>query len=194
MNQMKIPIYDQGKTDKQYDQVITEALELAMRKNGDYGSSWTAFRPSSLTSQIFAKAWRIRSIQEAGEQRVKDSLRSELIGILNYSAMALCIMEPGVAMDFELSPERQRELMTEVTTVAKRLMQEKNHDYGEAWRIVPISALVDLMVVRLFRMMHIESNGGVVKHSEGLDANYRDLLNYAVFAIIRIDEGTDPMK
>lgn len=191
---MSIVAYDQNRTNEQHDKVTSEALKLARDKNDDYGSSWTILRLSSVTAQAFAKALRIRSIQDAGKQEVADSIRSDFIGIMNYAAMGLALMEPNIANDFHLSKERQNELLTNAMSKARALMIKKNHDYGEAFRIFEISALLDLILQRLVRMKAMHERNGMTKVSEGLDQNYCDLINYAVFCVIRLDEGADQMK
>lgn len=197
LNPTTMPIikYDQELTNKQYDKVMEEALTFVIKKNSDYGSSWTIMRPTSLTDQIYAKLLRIRSIQEAGKQLVQDSLRDEFLGVLNYSIMALSILKPNVASSFDLTKERLQELFSAAIAEARALMQKKNHDYGEAFRAVRISALVDMMLMKALRLKSIESNDGRVQVSEGVEANYYDILNYATFCLIRIDnDKIDPRK
>ncbi len=155
---MPVTNYDQDLTNSQYDQITKGALEFALAKDGDYGSSWTIMRKSGFTDQIYAKLLRIRSIQEAGTQLVKDDLRGEFLAVLNYSIMAISVMEPGVANDFKLTKERLNELFGKVIREARDLMQKKNHDYGEAFRVMRISSLVDMMLMRILRMISIESN------------------------------------
>lgn len=192
---MPIIKYDQELTNTQYDKVMQEALEFVIKKNVDYKSSWTIMRPTSLTDQIYAKLLRIRSIQEAGKQLVKDGLREEFLGVLNYSIMALSILKPDVANNFSLTQKRIQKLFSVSIAEARELMQRKNHDYGEAFRAVRISALVDMMLMKALRLISIESNGGQTKVSEGIDANYYDLVNYAAFCVMRIDnDKIDPMK
>lgn len=173
-------------TSKQYDEVIHECRTLFSNKMQDYGSAWRILRLSSLTDQIFIKAQRTRSLQQKQERRVEEGERSEFIGIINYSIMALIQLEKGVAEQADLDLEKALELYDHQFTVCKQLMMDKNHDYGEAWRDMRVSSLTDLILQKLLRVKQIEDNQGVTKVSEGLEANYQDMVNYAVFAMIHL--------
>ncbi|MFD0862275.1 DUF1599 domain-containing protein [Sungkyunkwania multivorans] len=177
-------------TSKQYDKVIEHCRELFNNKMKDYGSAWRILRLPSLTDQIFIKAQRIRSLQENKERKVDEGEASEFIGIINYSIMALIQLEKGIAEQPDLSASEATELYDKHVAVTKQLMEDKNHDYGEAWREMRISSLTDLILQKLLRVKQIEDNKGKTIVSEGLDANYQDMVNYAVFALILLGENT----
>lgn len=172
----------------QYDAVVDECLSLFAQKAHDYGTAWRILRVPSLTDQILIKAQRIRTLQEVGESKVGEGVRPELIGIINYAAMALVQMERGVvdAPDIDAATATQ-EVRTRIEQ-ARDLMQRKNHDYGEAWRSMRVSSLVDLILMKLLRIKQIEDNKGNTLVSEGIDANFLDIVNYGVFAMIQLNE------
>ncbi len=174
----------------QYDAVVNECLGLFAKKAHDYGTAWRILRVPSLTDQIFIKAQRIRTLQEVGESKVGEGLRPELIGIINYAAMALVQMELGVADAPDIDAERATREVRARIEQARDLMQRKNHDYGEAWRSMRVSSLVDLILMKLLRIKQIEDNQGNTLVSEGIDANFLDIVNYAVFAMIQLDEAS----
>lgn len=171
-------------TSQQYDSVITICRTLFEKKMIDYGCAWRVLRPSSITDQIFIKANRIRSIQEKGTQKVGDDIKDEFIGIINYAVIGLIQLELGYAQSDDLNPVTCMELYNKYVAKTKQLMEDKNHDYGEAWRDMRISSLTDLILMKLYRTKQIEDNNGTTIASEGIDANYMDMLNYAVFAMI----------
>ena len=176
-------------TSEQYDEVIRQCLDIFSKKAIDYGTAWRILRTSSLTDQIYIKANRIRSIQEKGEAKVAEGIIPEFIGIVNYSVMALIQLESGVATsaeEIEMDPEKAVELYKKYITAAKDLMMNKNHDYDEAWRQMRISSLDDIILMKLFRIKSIEDHNGNTIISEGLDANYYDIINYSMFALIRL--------
>jgi len=175
-------------TSKQYDNVITTCRDLFIKKMSDYGSAWRILRLPSLTDQIFIKAQRIRGLQQNDVQKVDEGQESEFIGIINYCIMALIQLEKGVVEQPDLSVEEATELYDKQTAVAKQLMLDKNHDYGEAWRDMRVSSLTDLILQKLLRVKQIEDNKGKTLVSEGIDANYQDMVNYAVFAMIHLKE------
>jgi len=175
-------------TDKQYDEVIAKCRELFVKKMHDYGTAWRILRPKSITDQIFIKAQRIRSIEDKGTQKVSEGIYSEFIGIVNYSVMALIQLELNEYDDVNLEITRASALYDKYTNLAKSLMADKNHDYGEAWRDMRISSFTDIILMKIFRTKQIEDNQGVTEVSEGVDANYFDMINYAVFALIKINE------
>lgn len=154
----------------------------------DYGSAWRILRSSSLTDQIFIKAKRIRSIEEKGLSKVDEGVFPEFVGIANYAIMALIQLESGNNEEMDLSAEECSREYNKHFEAAKGLMDNKNHDYDEAWREMRISSLTDLILMKLLRIKQIEDNKGITIISEGLDANYLDIINYAVFAMIRLDE------
>ncbi|MCF8715664.1 DUF1599 domain-containing protein [Joostella atrarenae] len=175
-------------TSKQYDEVIAICRELFGKKMKDYGSAWRILRLPSLTDQIFIKAQRIRSLQENSERKVDEDEVSEFIGIINYSTMALIQLKKGVVEQPDLNLEEALELYDFNIEETKNLMLNKNHDYGEAWREMRVSSLTDLILQKLLRVKQIEDNKGETLVSEGIDANYQDMINYAVFAMIHLKE------
>ncbi|MBL7471579.1 DUF1599 domain-containing protein [Robertkochia sediminum] len=174
-------------TSKQYDAVVSRCRELYTKKMQDYGSAWRILRLPSLTDQIFIKAQRIRSLQENTERKVDEGEVSEFIGIINYSVMALIQMEKGVAKEPDLDVDEAVALYDEMVSRTKKLMEDKNHDYGEAWRDMRVSSLTDLILQKLLRVKQIEDNKGKTLVSEGIDANYQDMINYAIFALIHME-------
>lgn len=175
-------------TSQQYDEVIAHCRELYVNKMKDYGPAWRILRLPSLTDQIFIKAQRIRSIEQKGTQLVDDDLRGEFIGILNYSIMALVQLELGVVEKPDIDKDKAAELFDKYAAETKALMERKNHDYGEAWREMRISSITDLILQKLLRIKQIEDNSGKTIVSEGLDANYMDMVNYAAFVLIKMSE------
>ncbi|MCB0395803.1 MAG: DUF1599 domain-containing protein [Flavobacteriales bacterium] len=176
------------KTLRQYDQVTARSKDIFLKKMKDYGTAWRILRPSSITDQIFIKAQRIRSIEEKGEQKVADDVDGEYIGILNYSVIALIQLELGLGEENELAFEKAASLYEGYINQSRELMMNKNHDYGEAWRDMRISSITDLILMKILRVRQIEDNQGKTIISEGLDANYLDMINYAIFALIRLGE------
>lgn len=179
------------KTEEQYDHIIFLCREVFVKKMKDYGTAWRILRPSSMTDQIFIKAQRIRNIEEKGVAKIEEGARSEFIGIINYCAMALIQLELG-AQEEELLHERAEALYLANLEQAKRLMLDKNHDYGEAWRQMRVSSFTDLILMKIKRTKQIEDNQGQTLISEGVDANYMDMINYAVFALIKMEFETAP--
>jgi hypothetical protein len=173
-------------TSKQYDAVIEDCRSLFIKKMCDYGSAWRILRLPSLTDQIFIKAQRIRQLQENEVRKVDEGEKSEFIGIINYSIMALIQLEKGVVENPDLSIEEATILYDRHSKITKELMMNKNHDYGEAWREMRVSSLTDLILQKLLRVKQIEDNKGKTLVSEGIDANYQDMINYAVFAMIHL--------
>lgn len=176
-------------TSKQYDEVIEKCRSLYSNKLQDYGSAWRILRLPSLTDQIFIKAQRIRQLQENSVRKVDEGEVSEFIGIINYSVMALIQLEKGVVEQPDLSVDEAVNLYDKHIGITKQLMENKNHDYGEAWREMRVSSLTDLILQKLLRVKQIEDNKGKTIVSEGIDANYQDMINYAVFALIHINES-----
>ena len=174
-------------TSKQYDAVIEKCRSLFINKMSDYGSAWRILRLPSLTDQIFIKAQRIRQLQENTTRKVDEGEVSEFIGIINYSIMALIQLENGVAAQPDLDAIKATEFYDKHISITKTLMENKNHDYGEAWRDMRISSLTDLILQKLLRVKQIEDNRGKTIVSEGLDANYQDMINYAIFALILLE-------
>ena len=171
-------------TSQEYDKVIAVCRELFSKKMKDYGSAWRILRLPSLTDQIFIKAQRIRSLQKNEVRKVAEDETSEFIGIINYCIMALIQIEKGVVDQPDLEFPETIALYDEKVALTKALMQDKNHDYGEAWREMRVSSLTDLILQKLLRVKQIEDNKGKTLVSEGIDANYQDMINYSVFALI----------
>lgn len=176
------------KTADQYKKVIQNCRSIFEKKGKDYGTAWRILRASSLTDQLFIKAQRIRTIQETGINKVGEDIGDEFIAIVNYCVMGLLQLELGPKAE-ELPVDKAMALYDAKTQVAFDLMEKKNHDYGEAWRDMRISSLTDLIMVKILRTKQIEDNKGQTLISEGIDANYLDMLNYAVFALIKMNEN-----
>ncbi|MEY4011793.1 MAG: hypothetical protein RIT22_917 [Bacteroidota bacterium] len=171
-------------TSQEYDAVVAVCRDLFTKKMKDYGSAWRILRLPSLTDQIFIKAQRIRSLQENEVRKVNEDESGEFIGIINYSIMALIQLELGIAEQPDLDVKKATQLYDAKIAATKELMENKNHDYGEAWRDMRVSSLTDLILQKLLRVKQIEDNKGKTLVSEGIDANYQDMINYAVFALI----------
>ncbi len=180
-----------NKTSAQYDAVIQKARDIFIKKMKDYGSAWRVLRMPSFTDQMFIKASRIRHIQETGKRKVDESEIPEFLGLINYASMALIQLEKGIAEQPDMPLEEAIKLYDEKIAQAKTLMEAKNHDYGEAWRDMRVSSITDLIIQKLYRVKQIEENKGKTSISEGVDANYLDIINYAVFALILIGESED---
>jgi len=176
------------KTLEQYDFALSKCEDIFMKKMKDYGSAWRILRTSSLTDQIFIKANRIRTIQKTGQNKVGEDIPNEFIGIVNYAVMALIQLELISDQDLELSHEEARKHYKKQSETSRDLMIKKNHDYGEAWRDMRVSSLTDLILMKILRVKQIEDNEGETIISEGIDANYQDMMNYALFALIKIKE------
>ncbi len=176
-------------TTAEYQQVIAQCRDIFDKKMKDYGAAWRIMRTESLTDQIFIKANRIRSIQRKKEHLVNEGVEPEFIGIINYSAMAIIQLQLGVVDQPDLEAEKASELHKQVLNDAFDLMSRKNHDYDEAWRSMRVSSMTDLILMKLLRVKEIEDNNGKTLISEGLDANYFDMINYAVFCMIQINES-----
>lgn len=171
-------------TSQEFDQVIAICRQLYINKMKDYGSAWRILRLPSLTDQIFIKAQRIRSLQEKEVRKIDEDETGEFIGIINYSIMALIQIDLGIADQPDLNLEKATQLYDEKIQITKELMMNKNHDYGEAWRDMRVSSCTDIILQKLLRIKQIEDNKGKTLVSEGIDANYQDMINYAVFSLI----------
>ncbi len=177
-----------NKTEKQFDEVIAHCREIYIKKGSDYGPAWRILRPESLTDQLYIKISRIRSLQTKGESKVGESIEGEFIAIVNYSAMGLVQLEKGYADEVDMSNDEALELYDKYVEESKQLMMRKNHDYGEAWRQMRVSSIADMIYQKVYRTKQIEDNKGQTEISEGVDANYFDMLNYAAFALIKMSE------
>jgi hypothetical protein len=176
-------------TSAEFDKIISQCRSLFIKKMSDYGSAWRILRLPSLTDQIFIKAQRIRSLQDGKTQKVEDDIEGEFVGIINYAVMALIQIEKGIVQQPDLDTEKATALYDKMVKLTKDLMENKNHDYGEAWRDMRVSSLTDLILQKLLRVKQIEDNKGKTQVSEGVAANYQDMLNYAVFALILMSES-----
>jgi hypothetical protein len=177
-----------NQTEQQYDAAKERCREVFVKKTQDYGTSWRILRPSSITDQIFIKAQRIRSIEDSGENKVGESIDNEFIGIVNYGVIGLVQLQDGPKAQ-EMDPAEIIERWDREMQQTRDLMMAKNHDYGEAWRDMRISSYTDLILMKVLRTKQIENNEGVTQISEGIDANYRDMINYAIFGLIRLSEN-----
>ncbi len=175
-------------TSRQYDAIVATCRNLFANKLKDYGCAWRIMRLPSVTDQIFIKAQRIRSLQENQTRKIDEDETGEFIGIINYSIIGLIQLQLGVADQPDLDPSQALVLYDEKINLTKQLMLAKNHDYGEAWRDMRVSSLTDLILQKLLRVKQIEDNKGKTLVSEGIDANYQDMINYAVFALILMDK------
>ncbi len=188
---MPIPVYHppftihiMSTTSQQYDKVISDCRDIFVKKATDYGTAWRVLRTISIVDQIFIKAQRIRTIQEKGEQKVSDGIAAEFKGIINYAVIGLIQLGLPADAPEELKSGEVASLYDEQVNHAKNLMQDKNHDYGEAWRSMSQESFVDLILMKLQRIRQIVNNDGKTLVSEGIDANYLDIINYAIFALI----------
>lgn len=177
-----------NKTASQYDTAISSCKDIFIKKMKDYGTAWRILRTSSITDQIFIKAQRIRNIEDKGTQKIGDDVKAEYIGIINYSIIGL--IQLGLKNDtrIELPADEVSKLYDKFANEARSLMEDKNHDYGEAWRDMRVSSLTDLILMKLLRIKQIEDNKGQTIISEGIDANFHDMINYSVFALIKLNE------
>lgn len=179
---------------RQFDGVIAKCKDVFLKKTRDYGTAWRILRVSSLTDQLFIKARRIRSIEEKGEQKVDESVEEEYIGLVNYSLIALIQLDMGHEATLELPLEEVERQYDRYAAETRELMTRKNHDYGEVWRDMRLSSITDLILMKLLRIKQIEDNEGKTLISEGLDANYMDIINYAIFALIKLEELNHSMS
>jgi hypothetical protein len=178
-----------SRTNIQYDEAVGQCKEIFLKKTKDYGTAWRVLRTISVVDQIFIKALRIRTIQDLQTQKVGDDIPSEFKGILNYAVIGLMQLELGQPQVEELPVEKVDELYRQYIDFAKNTMLDKNHDYGEAWREMSQQSFADLILMKLMRIKQILANDGKTLISEGIDANYVDIINYSVFALILIAEG-----
>ena len=176
-------------TKQQFEHVIAICRDLFAKKLHDYGAAWRIMRPSSVTDQIFIKANRIRSIEIKGVTMVDEGIRPEFIGIVNYGIIGLIQLQLGYAEKDDMTEQQALALYDEYANKALDLMLAKNHDYDEAWRSMRISSYTDLILMKIYRTKQIESHDGATLVSEGIDANYMDMINYSVFGLIKIEFG-----
>ena len=178
-----------NQTSFQYDQAVLACREIFVKKASDYGTSWRVLRIISIVDQIFIKAQRIRTIQQKGKQKIGDDVTSEFKGIVNYGVIGLIQLDLQTETVEDLPTENVRQLFDKKISHSRELMLDKNHDYGEAWRDMSQESFVDLILMKLLRIKQILSNDGKTQVSEGIDANFTDIINYSVFALILIGEG-----
>lgn len=172
-------------TTREFQEIIRRCRDLFIKKTEDYGTAWRILRPASITDQLYIKALRIRSIEEKGRQEVSDSIASEFMGLVNYSVLALIQLNLAADAPLDMPVNEVAALYDRQIEENMRLLLAKNHDYDEAWRLMRVSSMTDLILQKLLRIKQIEDNSGQTLVSEGLEANYRDIINYAVFALIR---------
>lgn len=184
---------ESSQTLSQYDKIFDEASSLFAKKNLDYGASWTILRPTSLTDQIYIKAARLRSIEEKENQLVEDDIEDDYYGLINYCIMALIQLRRNQFEELTNTEEVIERYQKEKDEV-RALMIRKNHDYGEAWRNMRVSSMTDLILMKLLRIRSIENNGGRVEVSEDIDAGFKDIINYAIFAMILLSETNQKTK
>lgn len=174
-------------TNEQFEHVISLCRDLFEKKLNDYGASWRIMRPQSITDQIFIKANRIRSLETKETNKIDEGIKSEFIGIVNYGVIGLIQLELGYADTVDISEKQAVELYDKHITASKELMYAKNHDYDEAWRSMRISSYTDFILTKIYRTKQIEGNEGKTLVSEGIDANYMDMINYALFGLIKLE-------
>ena len=185
----------QQDTDRQFQDTLSECRNVFAAKLHDYGASWRIMRPSSLTDQLFIKAMRIRTLEITGKSLVGDGIRPEFLALINYGIAGLIQLEQGFADRVDMAPDKALELYDQHAKEVFELMKRKNHDYGEAWRTMRVSSYTDLILTKIERVKELEDIHGQAIASEGVDANYMDIINYAVFGAIRLKEnGTDHIQ
>ena len=177
-----------SKTTQQFDSIVKQCKDIFIKKMLDYGSAWRVMRTPSIVDQIFIKTQRIRTIDDKGTQKIKEDIGSDYIGIVNYSIIGLIQLELNDDSRQDIPVEEAGKMFDKFSNMAKALMENKNHDYGEAWRDMRISSFTDLILMKLLRIRQIEDHKGKNLISEGIDANYLDTMNYAIFALIKLDE------
>lgn len=174
-------------TDQQFEHIIKLCSDIFEKKMHDYSTAWRILRSGSVTDQILIKARRIRSLQIKGVSKIDEDIKPEFIGIVNYSAMAMIQLQLGATDDPEMPHDKALDLFIKQLRSSQALMQNKNHDYDEAWRSMRVSSITDLILMKLHRIKQIEDNKGATLISEGVDANYMDIINYAIFALIKLE-------
>ncbi len=191
LHKYKTTEHKMSDTNLQFDAALGVCRDLFVKKLNDYGPSWRIMRPAAVTDQLFIKAKRIRTLQVTGEARVDEGILPEFIAIVNYAAIGIIQLQLGYSDHKDISAEKAIELYDKAIAEARALMLAKNHDYGEAWRGMRVLSYVDLILMKIERTKEIEDHQGVTMVSEGIDANYFDMMNYAVFGIIKLTEEND---
>lgn len=179
-------------TDRQYDQAVAECRDIFLKKTRDYGTAWRVLRTISIADQLYIKARRVRTIQETQQQRVGEDKEGEFVAMVNYGIIGLIQLELGVDGAVDLAPADAERLYDGKIAAVRRVMLDKNHDYGEAWREMSQESFVDLILMKILRIRQIVANEGATLVSEGIDSNFADIINYSLFALILIDEGKHP--
>lgn len=177
-----------AQTEQQYKEIISDCREIFEKKTKDYGTAWRILRLPSITDQIFIKAQRIRSIQEKGENRVGEDIQNEFVGIINYCIIAIVQIQLEGTEEMEIPFNKLAPMYDKVANDTMDLLSAKNHDYDEAWRDMRVSSMTDIILMKLMRVKQIEDNAGKTLISEGIDANYQDMINYSVFCLIKMKE------
>lgn len=185
---LEISLTNKMNTEKQFEQQISKCKEVFIKKTSDYGTSWRIMRPSSVTDQIFIKANRVRGLEINPIAMINEGAEVEFVGIVNYAIMGLIQLEKGFADTADLDATEAEALYNKYAALAKDLMNRKNHDYGEAWRMMRTTSITDLILMKLYRIKQIEDHDGKTQVSEGVDAGYYDIINYAVFNLIKLSE------
>jgi hypothetical protein len=175
-------------TSAEFDEQVAHCRNIFQKKTHDYGTSWRILRPKSLTDQLFIKAQRIQTLEEKKEWKINEDIKSEFIGLVNYAIIGLIQLDLAGSTRLDLSETEALELYDKKVAAIKNLMLAKNHDYGEAWRDMRVSSFTDLILMKLLRIKQIEDNEGKTLISEGIDAGYHDIVNYAVFALIKLKD------
>lgn len=188
-NYRKIKAKLENSTEKSYNEIIDACRELFKKKSIDYGTAWRILRLPSLTDQIYIKAKRIRSVQEKGKQKVADDIKEEFVGIINYCMISIIQMKLGEDQALDMPADKVVPLYDEAADEIKNLLANKNHDYGEAWRDMRVSSITDIILMKILRIKQIEDNQGQTLVSEGIKSNYQDIINYAVFSLIKLNSG-----
>jgi len=182
-----------NRTPQQYLRVVEEARQLFVKKNADYGTAWRVLRPSSITDQIYIKAARIKSVDQKKDQKIGDSIENEFVGIVNYCLMALILLKKReTGSHVHLDKENVLDFYDQCARKVYQLMLDKNHDYDEVWRSMRVSSMTDLIIMKIIRIKEIEDKEGETEVSEGIDANFMDIMNYAIFALILIKQDRNP--
>ena len=187
---LKIKVKLERKTEEEYKDIVSECKGLFKNKTKDYGTAWRVLRLPSITDQIFIKAQRIRSVQEKGKQKIPEDIRSEFIGIINYCIIAMIQIELNQDERMEIEYEELEPLYDKYSEQTHDLLSDKNHDYGEAWREMRLSSITDIILMKLMRVKQIEDNEGETLVSEGVIANYQDMINYSVFSLIKLKDAS----
>ncbi len=178
-----------SQTEVEYNAIISTCTDIFEKKNKDYGTAWRILRLPSITDQIYIKALRIRSIQIKGTQKIQEDIEGEFIGMINYSIMALIQLRLGDSEEMEIPIDQLMPMYNKEAQETYELLKNKNHDYGEAWRDMRVSSITDIILMKLLRVKQIEDNHGKTLISEGIDANYKDIINYSVFALILLNQS-----